>query len=124
MNNFSVEFFVELLAGIAEQTVSQDLVIDWLSRAIEKVETDYGFVRAECEKTEYDLESPDEIDLGLSALENYRESLGLLEDYLECGETGLLNEAAELAIEVNQLFVAAADENQRVQNEVEIDLCF
>jgi hypothetical protein len=123
MKNFSVEYFVELIGKIAESSIADDIVFDWLDAAVDRVEGDYQFVQDRCRETGYDEESPDEINWGLRALENYRESLGLLEDYFQVGDVTFLQQAAELAVSVHQMFVAAADENKRVSEEEMLNLC-
>lgn len=118
MKNFSVEYFVEILSQIAEQKISEDFVFSWLDAAVEKVESDYLFVQTRCEETGYDQEAAEEISIGLAALENYRESLGLLEDFYEHGDPDCLQEAAQLAVSVHQMFKAAMDENEKALEDV------
>ena len=123
MKNFSVEYFVQLIARIADNAIEQNELFSWLDAAVEKVESDYLLVKERCEETGYDQESPQEIDWGMTALENYRESLGLVEDYLEVGEFQLLEQAAELAVSVHQMFAAAMEENEAVNEEPVMDFC-
>lgn len=118
MKNFSVEYFVELISQIAEQTISDDIVFSWLEEAVEKVESDYLFVQTRCQETGYDQEAAEEISIGLAALEDYRESLGLLEDFYALGDPAYLQEAANLAVSVHQMFNAAMDENEKAAEDV------
>lgn len=123
MKNFSVEYFVQTLARIADNAIDEAELFGWLDAAVEKVESDYSLVKQRCEQTGYHEESPQEIDWGMTALENYRESLGLVEDYLEAGDFKLLEQAAELAVSVHQMFEAARDENEALSQEAVMDFC-
>lgn len=124
MQNFSVEYFVQLLSNVFENSIDDNEVWNWLEMAVEKVETDYLTVQARCEETGYHEESPQEIDLGLTALETYRESLGLLEEYLQMGDESLLEEAAEKAVAVHQMFQQAVSENEAMECEEVLDFSF
>lgn len=124
MKNFSVEYFVQLLGGVLENSIDLDQAWDWLEAAVEKVENDYLAVQSRCEETGYHEESPEEIDLGLTALETYRESLGLLEEFFQSGDESLIEDAAELAVSTHQMFQQALAENEATEASDIIDMCF
>lgn len=120
--NTSLESFVELLLQISEQRISESAANAWLNRAIEQVENDYLVVQELCQETGYDQESPDEVEAGLLALEDYREALGLVEDYFLDGGSERLEAAAFLATAVQEQMQTAMAYNQDASTGLRLEL--
>lgn len=110
--NLGTEHFVTLVLKLSEKSLSGELMQSWLDKAIVAIETDYLELQERCRQTGYHQESPDEIDLGLQGLEEYREAMGLVEDYLDSGQDSLLQEAANLALSAYHNLALASEENE------------
>lgn len=122
--NLKTEYFVSLVLQLSEGRVSSEFFLNWLDYAIETIENDYLEVQERCNQTAYHEESPDEIDRGLLGLEEYREAMGLVEEYLEYGETQLLQEAANLALSAHQNLNHATEENEAKALKDSLGGCF
>ena len=110
--NLGTEHFVTLILQLSENRLSMDLMQSWLNTAIEAIEGDYLALQDSCGQTGYHEVSPEEIDLGLQGLEEYREAMGLVEDYLQNGQAEYLQEAANLALSAHRHLNRASEENE------------
>lgn len=120
--SFGVETFIDLLMRIIDKRVSDEQACVWLEAAIASVEADYQTVCDICQSTAYESASPREVQQGLSALEDYREALGLVEEYYLEEVEEYLGQAAELALQARQKLDVARAENQAVSGSFRCEL--
>jgi hypothetical protein len=72
---FTHDIFIEFLNALAEGVPDKEQGLRWLETALCSVEADIDSVARVVEKSEHYERSPEEIDLGLTALGDYREAV-------------------------------------------------
>lgn len=116
MNEFRFNATIALEA--AEQILAGACLDSWLEQASQAMTAEFEEIVELVRDSGYYEQSPEEIEVGLTALEGYLESLDLLAERR-------LEEAVERAREAEEAMLAALQLNECVRGELTFDVvCF
>ena len=110
-----MRFNAHIALEIAEAILAGEDWSDWLLACEEQLIADYEGLAAQIMDTDYYDRSPQEVECGLSGLEQYRESLLLLQE-------GHLEQAVQVAAEAQRLMDRALEANAQVHRAPVLDL--
>lgn len=113
MNEFRFNAAIALEA--AEQILAGASLESWLEQASEVMTAEFQEIVELARDSGYYEQSPEEIEVGLTALQGYLESLELLAEHR-------LEEAVERAREAEEAMLAALELNESVKAELAFDV--
>ncbi|MBI3924669.1 MAG: hypothetical protein HY319_03940 [Armatimonadetes bacterium] len=115
---------VEAAEKLASGTWEVEEAESWLVAANDLVQDEADRVIGLVQESGYYEDSPEEMECGLTALQGFQESIGLLWRYLEEGLEDFLQDAVQLAAEADAMMRQALELNQEVRGTLSFEVLY
>lgn len=113
---------VEVAQNLANGKVELEEAQRWLVAANDLVEDEAHRVAGMIEESGYYDESPEEVEYGLTALQDFQQSIELLWRFLEEGLVELLQEAVAVASDADAKMRQALSLNEEVRGQLSFEV--